>query len=129
MQGMLIDSPGYGYTSVPVKVKNQFRKTMTMYLSHAVRLNLVLMLVDAKLGLRSSDRDMLQRLNYYQKPVQIVLSKIDRLDTGRVDLIERLERTAVETRAYSNVYPEIYLLSAKHKFGIKEIRSRIATHF
>ena len=57
---MLIDSPGYGYTSVPVKVKNQFKKLMAMYLSHAVRLNLVLVLVDAKTGLKTSDREMLQ---------------------------------------------------------------------
>ena len=61
--GMLIDSPGYGHTYVPVKVKNQFRKLMTMYLSHAVRLNLVLMLVDAKTGLKTSDRDMLDKLH------------------------------------------------------------------
>ena len=67
--GMLIDSPGYGYTSVPVKVKNQFKKLMAMYLSHAVRLNLVLMLVDAKVGLKSSDREMLEKLHYYRKPV------------------------------------------------------------
>ena len=62
---MLIDSPGYGYTYVPVKVKNQWKKMMTMYLSHAVRLNLVLMLVDSKVGLKTSDRDMLEKLNYY----------------------------------------------------------------
>ena len=61
---------------------------MTFYLSHAVRLNLVLMLVDAKVGLKSSDRDMLQKLHYYQKPVQIVLSKVDRLKNGRSGLVE-----------------------------------------
>ena len=85
---MLIDSPGYGYTYVPVRVKNQFRKLMTMYLSHAVRLNLVLMLVDAKTGLKSSDRDMLEKLQYYQKPVQVVLSKVDRITKGRHGLEE-----------------------------------------
>ena len=57
---MVIDSPGYGYTSVPVKVKNQFKKVMVMYLSHAVRLNLILMLVDARTGLKSSDKEMLE---------------------------------------------------------------------
>ena len=129
MQGFLIDSPGYGYTSVPVKVKNQFKKVMTMYLSHAVRLNLVLMLVDAKTGLRTSDKEMLDKLNYYQKPVQIVLSKVDRLKDGRRGLVDQLERTAAQTRIYNNVYPEIYLLSCKHHFGIKELRARIATHF
>ena len=87
---MLIDSPGYGYTYVPVKVKNQFKKVMVMYLSHAVRLNLVLMLVDSKTGLKSSDRDMLQKLHYYQKPVQIVISKVDRITKGRHGLSELL---------------------------------------
>ena len=85
---MLIDSPGYGYTYVPVRVKNQFRKLMTMYLSHSVRLNLVLMLVDSKTGLKSSDRDMLEKLHYYQKPVQVVLSKVDRITKGRYGLEE-----------------------------------------
>ena len=58
-RGMVIDSPGYGYTYVPVRVKNQFKKVMALYLSHAVRLNLVVMLVDAKTGLKSSDKEML----------------------------------------------------------------------
>ena len=58
-RGMVLDSPGYGYTFVPVKIKTQFKKLMAMYLSHAVRLNLVLMLVDAKTGLKSSDKEML----------------------------------------------------------------------
>ena len=86
--GMVIDSPGYGYTSVPVKVKNQFKKVMAMYLSHAVRLNLILMLVDAQNGLKSSDREMLEQLHYYRKPVQIVFSKVDRVKTGRDSLEE-----------------------------------------
>lgn len=124
--GMVIDSPGYGYTYVPVKVKNQFKKLMTMYLSHAVRLNLVLMLVDAKTGLKSSDKEMLEKLHYYQKPVQIVMSKVDRVTKGRHGLEEQLEKTAAHTRIYPNVYQEIYLLSAKYHFGIKEIRARIA---
>ena len=64
---------------------------MAMYLSHSVRLNLVLMLVDAKVGIKASDRDMLEKLHYYRKPVQIVLSKVDRIKSGRVGLVERLE--------------------------------------
>ena len=97
-----------------------------MYLSHAVRLNLVLMLVDAKTGLKSSDREMLEKLHYYQKPVQIVFSKVDKIKKSRYGLVEQLERTAAATRVYPNVYPEIYLLSAKYQFGIKDIRARIA---
>ena len=57
-----------------------------------------------------------------------MLSKVDKLKSGRVGLVEQLEKTAAHTRQYPNVYPEIYLLSAKHNFGIKELRARIATH-
>ena len=89
---MLIDSPGYGYTYVPVKVKKQFKKLMQMYLSHAVRLSLVVMLVDAKSGLKSSDIEMLEQLAYYRKRVQIVLSKIDRVALGSID--QSLEQVA-----------------------------------
>ena len=81
-QGMLIDSPGYGYTYVPVKVKNQFKRLMGMYLSHAVRLSLVVMLVDAKTGLKTSDKEVLDKLAYYRKPVQVVFAKVDKLGPG-----------------------------------------------
>lgn len=74
---MIIDSPGYGYTYAPAKIRRQFEILMSCYLSHAVRLNLVVMLVDASLGLRATDKKMLEKLNFYKKPVQIVLSKVD----------------------------------------------------
>ena len=58
---------------------------MSMYLSHAVRLSLVVMLVDAKTGLKTSDNEMLDKLAYYRKPVQVVFSKIDRLVPGLIN--------------------------------------------
>ena len=89
---MVIDSPGYGYTHAPVKVKNQWKKLMQMYLSHAVRLRLVVMLVDSKIGLKGSDRQMLQTLYYYKKPVQLVFAKVDTIKgKSRNDLNAKLE--------------------------------------
>ena len=103
---------------------------MAMYLSHAVRLKLVLLLVDAKVGLKSSDRQMLETLSYYKKPVQVVFSKIDSIKgTSRNDLNSNLEKTARYLQIYNNVYPEIYLLSSKKFFGVKELRARIVLSF
>lgn len=76
---MIIDSPGYGYTYCPLTVKKQFEKLMTGYLSHGVRCSLVLMLIDSKAGLKTSDIQMLQKLHFYKKPVQIVLAKVDKV--------------------------------------------------
>ena len=64
-RGFILDSPGYGYTYAPLKVKNEFKKLMSGYLSHSVRLSLVLMLVNANTGLRHCDIEMLEQLEYY----------------------------------------------------------------
>jgi len=68
-RGMIIDSPGYGYTYAPRKVRDQWSKMMVGYLSHAVRLNLVILLINADLGLKTCDFEMLDKLNHYNKPV------------------------------------------------------------
>ena len=46
-RGFIVDTPGYGYSYVPIKVKNEFKRLVNGYLSHAVRLSLVLVLVNA----------------------------------------------------------------------------------
>ena len=56
--------------------------------------------------------------------MQIVLSKVDKIN-GRGDLAQCLEKTSREMQRFKNVKPEIYLLSAKHMFGIQELRARI----
>ena len=49
--GMLVDSPGYGRTDAPVKLKNLWYRMLTKYLSYGIRLNLILLCVPANRGL------------------------------------------------------------------------------
>lgn len=126
---MIIDSPGYGYTYAPRKVRDQWSKMMVGYLSHAVRLNLVILLVNADLGLKTCDFEMLDKLKHYNKRVQVVFAKIDKVKGGEGVLNRNLEVASKRLQIYNNVYPEIYLLSSIHRFGIKELRARIVTHF
>ena len=128
-RGFIVDSPGYGYTYAPVKVKNQFKKLMAGYLSHGVRISMVMVLINANTGLKGSDKVFLDQLAFYNKPTQIVFSKVDKVIGGRTQLATNLERTSREIMKYKNVYPEIYLLSSKHMFGIEQLRARILTHF
>jgi len=64
-RGFIIDSPGYGHSYLSKKMKNDLRKLVNGYLSHAVRLKLVLVLVDARFGLRGSDIEFLERLEHF----------------------------------------------------------------
>ena len=59
-KGFIVDSPGYGYTYAPVKVKNQWKRMMANYLSYGVRINLVMLLVNADRGLSNVDKVMLE---------------------------------------------------------------------
>lgn len=52
---------------------------MWRFLSHAVRLRMILLCVNAKRGLQKIDIDVLERLVTYRRPVQIVLTATDRL--------------------------------------------------
>ena len=97
------------------------------YLSHAVRLSLVLMLVDARFGLRTLDVNMLSRLQYYNKRVQVVYSKVDRILHPTL-LTQNLEKTTLQLQAYPNAYPEIYLLSSHDGYGVTQLKTRIITH-
>ena len=56
------------------------------------------------------------------------MSKVDRVKGDRLNLVEKLEQTSAVTRGYSNVHPEIYMLSCKYHYGVRELRARIATH-
>lgn len=55
----------------------------------------MIMLVNCQTGLKACDIEFLERLEFYNKPVQIVLSKIDKIK-GRGDLTQCLEKTGME---------------------------------
>ena len=63
--GMLVDSPGYGRTAAPVKLKEKWVRMMRKDLSYGVRLNLILFCVQAQQGMTREDLAMLEELKYF----------------------------------------------------------------
>ena len=102
---------------------------MFKYLGHAVRLNLILLCVNAHIGLKANDIEMLENIQHFRKPVQIVLTKIDKVK-GDGELIRVTTDTSRQLQRYSHfVNPEIHLTCAEHYFGVKELRARIGIAF
>jgi hypothetical protein len=58
-----------------------------------------------------------------------VFSKVDKINGGRGVLAQNLEKTGRQISQFKNLCPEIYLLSAKHMFGVQQLRARMITHF
>ena len=52
---MIVDGPGYGYVVAPVKLKEAWKKMIFKYLGHAVRLNMIVFVVNGHIGLKSND--------------------------------------------------------------------------
>ena len=67
--GFIVDSPGYGYVFAPVNLKKRWKNMMYKYLGFGVRINLILLCVNAHIGLKSNDIEMLEDLQHFKKPV------------------------------------------------------------
>jgi GTP-binding protein len=78
-QFYLVDAPGYGYAKVPVKLRDSWKKAIEAWLVDNPQLQLVVMIVDARLSPQKSDIQMAEWLNHYRTPLVIAANKIDQV--------------------------------------------------
>ena len=81
---IFVDLPGYGYAKVPQSVKQKWHNLVEDYLSERKTLKNVVLLIDCRHDPTLQDRQLLEWLEYYQRPSLIVASKIDKLKRGQV---------------------------------------------
>jgi len=76
-----VDLPGYGYAKLGHKDREKLRKLILWYfISGETSVSLVILIVDAKVGLRDFDREMIAVLEEYHHPYMIVANKCDKLN-------------------------------------------------
>ncbi|MDC0229592.1 ribosome biogenesis GTP-binding protein YihA/YsxC [Deltaproteobacteria bacterium] len=83
-QFYFVDLPGYGYAKVPESVRRKWQNLVEAYLSERETLRNVVLIIDCRHNPTVQDRQLLEWLEYYQRPTLIVASKIDKLKRGRV---------------------------------------------
>lgn len=126
---MLVDTPGYGYVFAPIHLKEKWRKMVFKYLGFGVRINMILLLVNGHIGLKANDLKILDDLQHFKKPVQVVLTKMDKV-VDKSDIIRIITDTTGQLQKYRKfVYPQLHLVSAEHNFGITELRAKIGIAF
>ena len=121
---MLIDLPGYGYAKAPKQEVQRWTRLIETYLKGRVRLRRVCVLIDARHGLKSTDRPMLDMLDRAAVSYQIVLTKSDKLTPGALAM--RIEETRLASTARTAAYPEIFATSAHDAVGIEALREVLA---
>ena len=83
-QFYFVDLPGYGYAKVPENVRRKWQNLVEAYLSERETLRNVVLIIDCRHNPTVQDRQLLEWLEYYQRPSLIVASKIDKLKRGQV---------------------------------------------
>ena len=79
-----VDLPGYGFAKVPESVRKKWRSLIEAYLQERETLRNVVLIVDCRHNPTAQDRQLKEWLDYYQRPVLIVASKIDKIKRGQV---------------------------------------------
>ncbi len=76
-----VDLPGYGYAKLGHKDREKLRKLILWYfVSGETSVTHVILIVDAKVGLKDFDREMIAVLEEYDHPYTIVANKCDKLN-------------------------------------------------
>jgi GTP-binding protein len=121
---LLVDLPGYGYAKAPKRQAGSWQRLLHAYLRGRPTLGRTMLLIDARHGLKESDREMMADLDAAAVGFQIVLTKADRC--GEEELKARTSAIAGELARHPAAHPEILPTSAKSGRGIAELRAALA---
>ena len=117
----LVDMPGYGYAKVSKTQKKQWDKLIRDYLRGRPALRCVFVLVDARHGLKDSDRDVMNMLDEAAVPYRIILTKSDKVKSQALDAL--YGSIGGELKKHAAAFPEILATSAVKKTAIEELRA------
>ena len=120
----IVDMPGYGFAAVGKDKVSAWTGLIHDYLRGRVELARVMLLIDARHGLKNTDEPILDTLGKSAVAYQVVLTKADELTPAQAK--KRVEEVAAVIRKHAAAHPEIILTSSKKGEGIPELRAAIA---
>ena len=120
----MVDMPGYGYAQAAKEVKEDWQGLMFEYLRGRPTLRRVLLLLDARIEIKASDKAVMDLLDRAAVTYQCVLTKADDVKPRALDA-KRAE-VATLIGKHPAAYPQIIATSSTTGAGIDELRGSIA---
>ncbi len=120
----LVDLPGYGYARAPKREVAGWNALIGDYLRGRPSLARVFLLIDARHGLKKTDREILALMDEAAVSYQGVLTKIDKLKAGALDKV--LRETTQELARHPAAFPGLIATSARKRQGLEALRAAIA---
>jgi GTP-binding protein len=120
----LVDLPGYGYARETKTRVALWTELVMAYLRGRVELRRVLVLIDARHGLKENDHEVMKLLDEAAVSYQIVLTKTDKLKPSEVE--PRVEEVRMGIRRHVAAHPRVIATSSVEGGGVAELRAEIA---
>ena len=121
----LVDLPGYGYAKVPTRVQREIENFLGDYLCHRQSLQGLVLLMDIRHPLKSTDQRLIELAYDQELPVHIMLTKCDKLKRGASQ--DALLKTRRALNGYENVTVQTF--SALQHLGIEEAHLKLDEWF
>jgi GTP-binding protein len=113
----IVDLPGYGYAVGPKHDKERLGSIIEGYLSSREKLRMIFVIVDAVAGPTKLDIIMIGWLKYYSLPFSIIVNKIDKIGSSKLD--QRKKDIVVELVVDTC---DISWVSSKKNIGITDLQ-------
>jgi GTP-binding protein len=121
---LLADLPGYGFAKVSKSQVKGWTRLVRDYLTGRPNLRRLCLLIDARRGIKDSDREIMRLLDEAAVVYQAVFTKCDKVKAGT--LAARLAEAAAELKTHGAAYPAVAATSALKGTGIAELRAGLA---
>lgn len=120
----LVDLPGYGYAKVAKTLKIEWNKLVLGYIEKSFNLKRIFLLIDAKVGFKTLDLEIMQFLNYYGRSYQLVFTKTDKIKAYQLQELQEYTKEQIIPKNPA-CFSQIITTSSKEKVGIEEIKKAI----
>jgi GTP-binding protein len=120
----IVDMPGYGFAQAPKTKVEQWTRLVRDYLRGRPTLARVFLLIDARHGLKSADRSVMDLMDEAAVSYQAVLTKTDKVKP--TDLARVQQSTMEVLRRRAAAYPVMLSTSSQTANGVSELRAEIA---
>jgi len=121
----LVDLPGYGYAKTSKTMREKWVKMIHDYLVLRENLQVVFVLIDARLEPQKNDLEFINSLGEKQMPFALIFTKSDKISVNKVSQnVETFKKAMLETW---EELPPIFVSSAITSKGRDEILNYIDT--
>ncbi|MEQ9639483.1 MAG: ribosome biogenesis GTP-binding protein YihA/YsxC [Alphaproteobacteria bacterium] len=121
---LLVDLPGYGYARAAKRDIERWNRLIHDYLRGRQALRRVLVLVDARHGLKPADEAVMTELDEAAVSFQVVLTKADKPAAPELEKVAA--KVAQAAARHPAAHPELAITSAREGSGLSELRAALA---